>query len=292
MPLDSVWRRFPRSQLRRDTSSFVVAASGYCFVVGCPRSGTTELTRLLHAQPELVLGMERYRKLLYALDERGELDQFGPKMFQPERFLDFVLDDDRFRDHYRAAALRFAAGPVRYVGDKVPHTTSIVLALSRNFRNARFVFIYRDLERVASSYCRRARDPNDPWPRESTCEVAAEQWHEAFASGDALTAAIGEDRMFVVKYEQLFGGDRRVVDKMFAWLGVDPCIGATTTFERQIADWDRLRTRALVLTNEERRFICNAIDRRALDRYDARAAGQLRPGGLGPAQASPWRHSR
>jgi hypothetical protein len=272
MPLGSVLRRIPRSDLHRYASSFVVAPPGYCFVVGCPRSGTTELTRLLHAQPELVLGMERYRRMLYQLDVRGQLGEFGPKMFQPQRFLNFVLDDDRFRDHYRVAALRFAAGPVRYVGDKVPHTTSIVLALTRNFPNAMFVFIYRDLERVANSYCRRARDPNDPWPREATCEVAVHQWHEAFASADALTAAIGRDRMFVVKYEQLFGGDRRVVEEMFAWLGVDPRIGAIPTFERQMADRQRLRTSALVLTEHERRFICNAMDHGALYRYDARAA--------------------
>jgi Sulfotransferase family len=292
MPLASVWRRVPRLKLRRHASSFVVAPPGYCFIVGCPRSGTTEVTRLLHAQPELVLGMERYRRMLYQLDERGQLAEFGAGMFQPQRFLNFELDDDRFRDHYRTAALRFAAGPVKYVGDKVPHTTSIVLALTQNFPNAMFVFIYRDLERVANSYCRRARDPNDPWPREATCEVAIHHWQEAFASADAVTAAIGDDRMFVVKYEQLFGGDRRVVEKMFAWLGVDPRIGALPTFKRQMADRQRVRTRALVLTEAERQFVGAKRDRGALDRYDARAAAELRTSGISPAQTARGKHSR
>jgi hypothetical protein len=169
---------------------------------------------------------------------------------------------------------------VRYVGDKVPHTRSIVLALTRNFPNARFVFIYRDLERVASSYCRRARDPNDPWPPEATCALAVEHWHEAFASGDAVTAALGEDRLFVVKFEQLFGGDRRVVEAMFDWLGVDCRIGAIRTFENQIADWKHLRSRPLALTVEERRFVNSAIDHRRLERYDALAAARLRSTGL------------
>ena len=274
MSLASRRRRPPPTHRRSSASSAIAAPPEYCFVVGCPRSGTTELTRLLHAQPELVLGMERYRGVLYQLAERGELDRFGPELFEPQRFLKFRLDDDRFRDHYRSAALRFAAGPVRYVGDKVPHTTSIVLALARNFSHARFVFIYRDLERVASSYCRRARDPNDPWPQEATCSLAVEHWHEAFASGDAITAAIGEDRLFVVKFEQLFGGDRRVVEAMFGWLGVDYRIGAIRTFENQVSAWKHLRTRPLGLTVEERRLVNDAIDHRTLARYEVRAAAR------------------
>ena len=275
MPLAPLGLRRPRARGPGQASSVVVARPGYCFVFGCPRSGTTELTRLLHAQPEIVLGMERYRTVLYQLDERRELGQFGPKMLEAQRFLNVVLHDDRFRDHYRTAALRFAAGPVRYVGDKVPHAKSIVLALSRSFPDARFVFIYRDLERVASSYCRRAQDPNDPWPRDARCELAVDDWHEAFASGDAVTAAIGEERMFVVKFEHLFGGDRGVVEEMFAWLGVDPRFGALPTFERQIARWNHVGSRPLSLSVEERRFVSNAIDRHMLNRYEGLAAARL-----------------
>jgi hypothetical protein len=219
--------------------------------------------------------MERYRSVLYQLDNRGELGRFGPQMFEAQRFLNVELHDSRFRDHYRKAALRFATGPVRYVGDKVPHTKSIVLALTQRFPDARFVFIYRDLERVASSYCRRANDPNDAWPRAATCALAAEHWQEAFASGDALTAVVGEDRMFVVKFEQLFGGDHRVVEAMFAWLGVDYHIGAVTTFQRQIATGRDLASRPLALTAAERRFVSSAIDHRTLERYEARAGARI-----------------
>jgi hypothetical protein len=82
-----------------------------------------------------------------------------------------------------------------------------------------------------------------------------------------------------------------VVEKMFAWLGVDPRIGALPTFKRQIADRQRLRTRTLVLTEAERQFVNAKRDRGALDRYDARAAAELRASGIGPAQAAPGKHS-
>jgi Sulfotransferase family len=84
-----------------------VADLKYCFVFGCPRSGTTAVVRLLQAHPRVVIGMERHK---FLLSRRRDRAKFGPALFEPERFFDFRPGDTNvnpdlghFTGHYTKA---------------------------------------------------------------------------------------------------------------------------------------------------------------------------------------------
>ncbi len=251
----------------------------YCFVLGCDRSGTTALTRLLHSHPAVVLGMERYK---YRLSSK-ELPAFGPALFERERFLDFQPEDtnitpenERFRGHYELAAARLAEGNVRYLGDKIVAKTPLALALKAQFPSPRIVFIYRDLLRVASSFCVRARNPNDTnWPEDRTHETALTRWNEGFDAIDAFTGAPGSGEVFLVRYERVFNGDERTCNALFEFLGLDVTPEVAKHFRAATANWSEHEAKPLALTDQQKASLEAQLDAGSLGRFDQAFESQL-----------------
>lgn len=251
----------------------------YCFVLGCDRSGTTALTRLLHSHPAVVIGMERYKQRLSAKD----LPAFGPDLFEPARFLDFREGDTnitpavaRFKTHYDLAAERFRTGTVRYVGDKVVAKTPLALAVKQQFPSPRVVFIYRDLLRVASSFCVRARNPKDTnWPETSTHLTALARWNEGFKAIDAYGAAPGPGEVFFVRYERLFDGDERTRDAMFRYLDLDVTPEVDKHFLAATANWGEHESKRLALSDQQVEALEDQLDTAMLERFDRAFEAQV-----------------
>jgi len=159
----------------------------YCFVVGCQRSGTTVLARLLHSHISVVIGMERYKYLLNRSRAGGDDEGYGPPLFEPDRFFDFRPTDTNIRPpkydkHYKMARRKFDEQWLRVVGDKIMPSlmdapsagtagrspglsgatgeigfTSVLVSIMERFPDPKFVFIYRDIGAVAGSFSRRTR---------------------------------------------------------------------------------------------------------------------------------------
>jgi hypothetical protein len=218
------------------------------------------------------MGMERYK---YHLSKR-DLTGFNPTLFTPERFLDFEEGDTnitpevaRFRRHYELAADRFARGSVEHVGDKVIARNRVATALVENFPSPKIVFIYRDLLPVASSFCVRARNPDDThWLETTTHVTAVARWHEAFAAADFLTAGLGADAVMPVKYERLFSGDRRTCDALFGFLGLEVTDAVSRQFAGATADWGAHELKPIELTDEQREYVLENCDASVVERFD------------------------
>lgn len=242
----------------------------YCFVLGCARSGTTALVRLLSAHENVVIGMERYKNRLGG----RLLPEFGPPLFEPERFLDFRDEDtnitpenERFRKHYEIAEERLKSGAAEYVGDKVTAREPVAAAIRDQFPEPVVFFIYRDPLRVASSYCVRARNPDDTnWPETRTHQIAVERWTEAFAAADLVRGE--RTRLFPVRYERLFNGDERTCTAMFHFLGLEVTADVRKHFVAATAHWDEHEAKRLELTEEQQRYVLDHADRAVLQRFD------------------------
>ena len=243
----------------------------YCFALGCDRSGTTALIRLLHAHEQVVMGVERYK---YWLGDR--LDQLGPPLFEGDRFLDFqsgdtniTPDNERFTKHYEIAERRIRGGNLVYIGDKVVAKKPVVDAIQRQFPSPKMVFIYRDLLRVASSFCVRARNPNDTnWPEDSTHKTALDRWVGAFAAADALVDGPEPQNVFVVRYERLFNGDERTCEAMFRFLDLDYTPDVRKHFTAATAKWEAHQSKGLQLTPNQLADLRDHADSGLARRFD------------------------
>ncbi|GAA4673529.1 sulfotransferase [Nocardioides nanhaiensis] len=191
------------------------------FVVGVARSGTTALTEVLSDHPQVVIGMERFKKLW------GErIGELTPQLLTRERFLDF--DDDltrirpdrsqRWADFYAKQADRF--DQARYVGEKM--TATPMEALWQTMPDARFVGIVRRIEEVAASWDARAARPDDVgWSERLDNERAVQAWNR---NNTRLRRARRQhpERVALVEYGELFGDpDGGALRRLLAWLDLE-----------------------------------------------------------------------
>lgn len=227
--------------------------TNHLFLLGCSRSGTTALTNLLNAHEQVVIGMERF-KYRCADDPHVQLQ---PALFEPSRFFRFEAGDtnvtpaasERWRSLYDRARRKVATGEVTAVGDKLP--PSAIAALQANFPAPKFIFIFRDVADVASSFVARADDPDDAWPSSKRHESALSNWHAAFRDVATHIDAHGDGSVFTVRYEALFSGRRDVLRAMFNFAGPGVSEDVAHTFDEMTAGWAKRRRKARHLTTAE-----------------------------------------
>jgi hypothetical protein len=270
--------------------------NSHFFVLGCERSGTTPLVRLLAAHPSVALGMERYKYILRDMRKNHDPDLLTLEHFERERFLDFRPTDTNlippnFGEFYRRIEWRFDHGTITMAGDKIlPPDTFTTLAVADAFPDARFIFIFRDLLRVASSFDVRAQDPDDQaWPARNDHEVAYRHWVESFEATDALVDKIGCERVFVVRPRKLYARDAKACAAMFAFLGLEVTPEVATAFADLSGKWHNRQEKALVIDAAVQRSLLERIDQSQLRRYQRRVEIQAAPT---TGWAGPWHRRR
>lgn len=180
------------------------------FVCGAPRSGTSILTELLSSHPSVSLGMERFRKL-YAGNVLSE------SHFQFEHFFSFPEDETKIDEnngqyihHYKKLRQKYRDSAV--VGDEMPDLFRHYGYLAKTFSPVGFIYIVRSVDAVASSWNRRAANPNDNWPSDNDAATAVKRWNDA----NRLTLnAIGRGvPITVASYQSIFeDNDETVRDR-------------------------------------------------------------------------------
>ena len=149
------------------------------FLTGVARSGTTAMAQLLNRHPDICLGIERYKAKFLRRSEFEGAD------FTPERFFDFRASDTnilpgnaaKWRGIYDRMAEKFPGA--RVVGDKIPHLYEKFDACSQVFPEAKWIYMLRDINGVASSWNARAGNPKDKWSSKRDFRAAVETWNAA-----------------------------------------------------------------------------------------------------------------
>jgi hypothetical protein len=216
----------------------------YLFVVGCPRSGTTLLRRMLDAHPELAITPETHWVPEW-FEKRPGVNRNGdvtPELVQS------LLESDRFKklklgDDDKVWELFEDGEPVSYarlveriyelfgsrrgkplVGDKTPGYTKAVPTLHRLFPWARFVHLIRDGRDVCLSattwhQVERLESRFPSW-RENPVSTAALWWelHVRLAreAGSRLEPAL----YYEMRYEELVADPSEESSALCSFLGL------------------------------------------------------------------------
>lgn len=205
---------------------------------GCPRSGTTALARALNAHPQILLGNERF----YRVIERNALTA---EHFSRERFVRIEPGDT----HDEPPGMEEGPNPhwlgddpgtkydaARVVGDKYPPVFRAYDMLADRFAQAYIVYVIRNPLSVAESYQVRAENVADRWPFDY--ERGILDWNESVA---ATCRALDEGiRIIVVAYETILRS-ADAVGALVARLGLDP---------ERLGSLDRLVHEARVLAHK------------------------------------------
>lgn len=203
------------------------------FIVGCPRSGTTLVRRMLDAHPGLAIAPEtHFMQYLWAHRTRyGALerdDAFAKLVHDVTAlagFSEMGLSADRFREaawagprSFRALfalLLRQYADRVEAprVGEKTPSHALYLADMRRFFPDARFVHVIRDVRAVANSW------RGVPWS-------SGRLWRDADLWREHVAAARKEaphlsGALHTLRYEQLLQAPEATLKAACRFLGLD-----------------------------------------------------------------------
>jgi sulfotransferase family protein len=198
------------------------------FVVGCPRSGTTWVQRLLASHPKVRTGQESDVFDIYV----------GPQLQAWRRELD-VTSSGRggvglgcyFRDaefqrilkRYTLDLLQPMIGPLEpgeIFVEKTPSHVLYVSEIAALLPAARFVHVLRDARDTVASLLSASRSWGSTWaPRDA--RRATGMWVQHVEAARAAQARLGSAQFYEVRYEALHADTSRELRHLADWLGLD-----------------------------------------------------------------------
>jgi hypothetical protein len=216
----------------------------FLFIAGCPRSGTSALVRILSFSKDIVIGLERFGHLV----SKNNF-QLNKSHFETERFFKLETHDTFYEDvikfhHKFYPNMRKKYETAKIVGDKRPDLYRSYDELFMNFPEAKVIFIYRQLDKVASSYNARAIEENS-WPADKNFKQAVIDWNESLYC--TLQAIKRGYNIKIVEYENVFQSNSNL-DDLFEFVGVEKDAGV----EEGI---NLVRSRSAKLLNERKMYL-------------------------------------
>lgn len=259
------------------------------FVLMSQRSGTSALVHTLNEHAGAAVGIERYKYLWPQWP-----DAYDAELFEAERF--FALDEsetnilgsERWETYYERK--RAAWGPTTLSGDKVqPITRDMVHGILEATPRARFLYPFRQLLPLASSYAVRARNPDDEnWAATRGAAEGRKVWQrDNRAVLDLLDDPELGPAVLPVAYEDFFPGDPVTVAAVLDHVGLphdDP--GFDAKVRRNAARYEQVQGKELALTYEEVDELLPHVHDPVHRELRARAPSRPRDdaGGAAPAQ--------
>lgn len=204
------------------------------FVVGCQKSGTTWVQRLLDAHPRIACGGEgNFCDLILTLFKQAAEQYRNIQAQRREIDLEIAFNDDDLAASVRlitdgllAQYLRRTAEPASIiaVGDKTPEHAGFIPLLEHLYPNARFIHIIRDGRDAAVSGWAHKHREDEAVAFESFADYAdyfAEKhwvWNIK-AARQGANAVPG--RYLEIRYEALHTHPEEEMKKVLDFLGVD-----------------------------------------------------------------------
>jgi len=220
-----------------------VIANPYLFIVGCPRSGTTLLQRMVNAHPEIAITPEthwipRFIKKRWGVTGKGRVKPeliarllehpgFAALNIGREELVKLISSAKRITYSSFVSSVFDLYGEAqgkRLVGDKTPGYVRRMKTLHGLWPHARFVHLIRDGRDVYLSMADRPMEQLKPGVFDSWAEhpvpTAALWWELNVRPGREAGKALGPELYYEIRYESLTANPREECAKLCLFLGV------------------------------------------------------------------------
>lgn len=196
------------------------------FVLGCQKSGTSWLVKLLDAHPHVCCRGEGHfadllaPALLQAIRAVNEQSKRAWKCTDPQALAAIRLLCDQTFAAYLARCER--PDDIRIVGDKTPESALAIPLLDALYPGARFLHIIRDGRDGAVSGWAHLHRSGEPVPFDSFASYAAyfarSHW-QPYIVAARQAGADRPDRYLEVRYEDLHARPQEQAARLFEFLG-------------------------------------------------------------------------
>jgi hypothetical protein len=195
------------------------------FIGGMPRSGTTFLQVAIGASPLVATTRETH---LFDVYLGPLLDRFQGEesLFKSADGIRHLIDRKTLNGHLRAIAVSVltalhAKNPAASVVlEKTPDHFQHLPAIDGCLPEARFVHLVRDPRAVAVSMRAAASQPWGSWAEKDVTRTAY-RWRRHIKTVRDASAELG-DRFRQIRYEDLLTSGDRIINELYAWLGLPP----------------------------------------------------------------------
>jgi hypothetical protein len=196
----------------------------YLFVCGTARSGTTAFAELLNTHPKIVVGIERYKRVLIGNpDQPFELQD----LFSYDRFFNWSesetnvrVNEGQYKELYERARAKFEQAEL--IGDKIPGLYRRIPWLLNQVPDAKIIYMLRSPLAVAKSWDVRAKRQERSWPATNDFFAAVPEWNRSIRLARKHKRAYGE-KLAIVFYDDIFGARAwQTLETLQKWLGVSP----------------------------------------------------------------------
>ena len=218
------------------------------FILGCPRSGTTLLARLLgptsYGSPVESHFITKYYKKLSKYGDLSHKENFADlvkDIFKERPVMQWDLNIDPYElfDQmnsynfntivHKICMLRAEKNHTPSWGDKTPHYILDIDVLYELFPGAKFIYLVRDGRDVALSLLEKPWGPNNIY----ACAV---YWNKCYAQSSILENLQTQQNLFSLRYEDLLSDPSKYMKEIYCFLGEEDNINAMEKLLPQVND--------------------------------------------------------
>ncbi|WP_409305789.1 sulfotransferase family protein [Peribacillus sp. SCS-155] len=268
------------------------------FVVGCMRSGTTLISKLLGDHPDIIHCPFELKEIW---SRAGNVPMSSPKTqdtacpsltekdIQPDQLEALT---EAFNKKMQKVCKRKKKNPNGLFLNKNPHLCNKLPLVNALFPNSRFIWIYRDLPKVVASVKLLFNDNSHYWPEKEDhsarcwifhhdkqpaeymkgsrffpggdAKYLAEYWYENNKAVSQFLQLIDPDRFHIVKEEELTKNPAQVISSCFEFLNVKEYVPVKLI---EKIDSNRNSLWSNRLNKEELQSLLNFIERKG-DKID------------------------
>jgi len=197
------------------------------FIVGCPRSGTTWLQKLLAYHPKVFTGQESdlFDMFIGSQLRSWKKFQYGEYTQRPTGLKSYMTEEQFISTlkEYLNALLKIMIGDLKndeFFIEKTPSHALFISEINELLPKSKFIHVLRDVRDVVVSTLAASKSWGKTWaPNDASS--AAQMWQNHVKAIQKSKRHLSENQFFEVRYEDLSNNTEKVLKNVYNFLELE-----------------------------------------------------------------------